>query len=62
MQPDGDMNRAGLRFEARLEAKSGAVHIPIGLHILRWWVMPLKAGETPASLVEWVEDQAQSIR
>ncbi|MFO0723017.1 MAG: hypothetical protein U1E65_04470 [Myxococcota bacterium] len=34
------------------------VHVPILLHLVRWWVMPLgQREETPPPLSEWVGDQ-----
>ena len=33
------------------------VHIPLGLHVLRWCVLPLQRNEEPAKLSEWVSDQ-----
>jgi hypothetical protein len=32
-------------------------HVPIALHLLRWWVMPLRAGEEVPPLSAWVRDQ-----
>jgi len=33
------------------------VHIPLGLHILRWCVMPVQPGEVVPPLADWVLDQ-----
>jgi hypothetical protein len=33
------------------------VHIPLGLHILRWCIMPLQPGEVVPLLSDWVLDQ-----
>lgn len=33
------------------------IHIPIGHHVLRWWMMPLGEDEEVPTLAEWVEDQ-----
>jgi hypothetical protein len=33
------------------------VHIPVGLHVVRWCVMPLREGEAVPSLAEWVVDE-----
>lgn len=42
-------------LRARLE--DGYVHVPIGLHLLRWSVMPLAKGESPPTIADWVLDQ-----
>lgn len=47
-------------FRARLPTDRGTmdnVHIPIGLHLLRWCVMPLAEGETVPTVAEWALDQ-----
>ena len=41
----------------RAELDDGWVHVPIGLHLLRWCVMPLRQGEDAAPLADWVADQ-----
>ena len=33
------------------------VHIPLGLHLLRWCIMPLQPGEVVPPLSDWVLDQ-----
>ena len=33
------------------------VHIPLGLHLLRWCVMPVQPGEVVPPLCDWVLDQ-----
>ena len=33
------------------------VHIPLGLHLLRWCVMPVQPGEVVPPLADWVLDQ-----
>jgi hypothetical protein len=39
-------------------ARDGShVHIPVGLALLRWCIMPLKEGESPDTLAAWVADQ-----
>ena len=35
----------------------GATHIPLGLHVLRWCIMPLQTGEVVPPLADWVSDQ-----
>jgi hypothetical protein len=41
----------------RVDAGEDLVHIPIALHLLRWWVMPLREGEEPSPLSAWIRDQ-----
>jgi len=41
----------------RVKMAEGPVHIPIGMHLLRWWVMPLRKDEAPAPLADWLQDQ-----
>lgn len=41
----------------RAELEDGAVHIPLGAHLMRWCVMPIQSGETVPPLSEWVLDQ-----
>jgi len=41
----------------RVDAGDELVHIPIALHIMRWWVMPLRHGEEPSPLSAWIRDQ-----
>jgi hypothetical protein len=33
------------------------IHIPIGLHLVQWCLLPLQPGEEAASLADWVADQ-----
>ena len=40
----------------RLGADDGAVHVPLGLELLRWCVMPRRQGETVPPLRAWVTD------
>jgi hypothetical protein len=37
----------------RAKLSEGWVHVPVGLHLLRWCVMPLRRNERPESIVEW---------
>jgi hypothetical protein len=53
-EPDADGAPPPL---VRARLPSGTVHVPIGLELLRWWVMPLLPGEEPAPLSGWVERQ-----
>lgn len=41
----------------RIEGPSEATHVPIGLHVLRWCVMPLQPGEDVPPLAQWIESQ-----
>jgi hypothetical protein len=41
----------------RVSMPDGYVHIPLGLHLLRWCVMPVRAGEVVPAVSEWVLDQ-----
>ena len=41
----------------RIDAGDELVHIPIALHIMRWWIMPLQEGEEPSPLSAWIRDQ-----
>ena len=41
----------------RAKIDEGFVHLPIGLHLLRWSVMPLAKGESPPTVADWVLDQ-----
>lgn len=41
----------------RVREGSSWIHIPIGLHLLRWCVMPLADGEAVPRLSEWLTDQ-----
>lgn len=40
----------------RVETPDGWAHVPLGLEVLRWCVMPLQPGEQVPSLAEWVAD------
>ena len=54
-EPDGDFCTPPL---LRLALASGKhIHIPIGLHLVQWCLLPLQPGEQPASLADWVADQ-----
>ena len=54
-EPDGDFCTPPL---LRLALASGKhIHIPIGLRLVQWWLLPLQPGEQPASLADWVADQ-----
>ncbi|MEM9193465.1 MAG: hypothetical protein AAGF12_30100 [Myxococcota bacterium] len=39
----------------RIQSGRSEVHLPIGLELLRWCVMPLQKGESVPSLSEWVQ-------
>jgi hypothetical protein len=41
----------------RMRHASGHVHVPVGLALLRWCIMPLRPGEAPDPLSAWVADQ-----
>lgn len=41
----------------RVEQAGEGIHIPIGHHVLRWWMMPLFPGEQVPSLGAWLADQ-----
>lgn len=41
----------------RVASSDGPVHVPIGLHLLRWCVMPLAEGEIVPPVSDWVLDQ-----
>ncbi len=41
----------------RAKESSGWVHIPLGMHLLRWCVMPVMPGESIPSVAEWARDQ-----
>jgi hypothetical protein len=41
----------------RVRHGQGHIHVPVGLALLRWCVMPLEAGEAPDSLSAWTVDQ-----
>lgn len=41
----------------RAHTRAGHVHVPVGLDLLRWLVMPLAPGEAPASLRAWLLDR-----
>lgn len=43
----------------RVRAKEW-LHLPIGLHLLRWCVMPRSAGEAVPSIAEWLSDELGS--
>jgi hypothetical protein len=54
-EPDGDFCTPPL---LRLALASGKhIHIPIGLHLVQWCLLPLQPGEEAASLADWVADQ-----
>lgn len=42
----------------RVAAPNGAIHLPIGLEIMRWWVMPLQKGEAPPAFIDWLRSVA----
>ena len=41
----------------RVRGPDGWVHLPIGLELLRWCVMPLAPGEEPPPLSAWLTDR-----
>ncbi len=41
----------------RVASSDGPVHLPIALHLLRWCVMPVSAGEVVPPVSDWVLDQ-----
>lgn len=41
----------------RAKGKGDWVHIPIGMHLLRWCVMPVAEGESVPSIASWARDQ-----
>jgi hypothetical protein len=41
----------------RVGEGNDAAHIPVGHHVLRWWMMPLATGEDVPTLADWVRDQ-----
>jgi hypothetical protein len=41
----------------RTSGPAGDVHVPVGLELLRWCVMPLREGETVPTLREWCRDR-----
>ncbi len=43
----------------RMKGTEGWVHLPLGLHVLRWCVMPLLPGEEVPPLSHWAEDQSR---
>lgn len=49
----------GFAHPPLVRAEDGAqgIHIPIGQHVLRWWMMPLQQGEEVPSFAAWLEDQ-----
>lgn len=44
----------------RVDDGGEGIHIPIGHHVLRWWMMPLAPGEEVPSLEAWLDDQFAS--
>ncbi len=41
----------------RVDDGKDGIHIPIGHHVMRWWMMPLAEGERVPTIADWVEDQ-----
>lgn len=41
----------------RARTRRGIVHLPLGLTLLRWWVMPLSPGERVDSIADWLGEQ-----
>lgn len=41
----------------RAKGSGGWIHIPLGMHLLQWCVMPVMPGETIPSVSEWARDQ-----
>lgn len=41
----------------RTRTTAGDVHVPVGMELLRWCVMPLREGESVPSLDEWCRDR-----
>jgi len=39
------------------EETDKAIHLPVGIELLRWWVMPLQPGEEVPPLSAWLSDQ-----
>ncbi|MEM1418683.1 MAG: hypothetical protein AAGH15_27560, partial [Myxococcota bacterium] len=46
-----------VRTRSRDGSAASWEHVPLGLHLLRWCVMPLQAGEQIPPLSEWMLDQ-----
>ncbi|MCA9562232.1 MAG: hypothetical protein KC561_02025 [Myxococcales bacterium] len=45
----------------RIRTDDGDVHLPIGLEMLRWAIMPLQPDEQPAPFSDWLEDQLKHL-
>jgi hypothetical protein len=41
----------------RIDGPSGQVHVPIGLHVLRWCIMPRLPGEDIPPFTDWLVSQ-----
>lgn len=41
----------------RTRSTAGDIHVPVGMELLRWCVMPLREGESVPSLDEWCRDR-----
>ena len=41
----------------RTRGSAGDVHVPVGLELLRWCVMPLREGESVPPLSAWCRDR-----
>jgi hypothetical protein len=41
----------------RVGEENDGTHIPIGHHVLRWWMMPLDGTEDVPTIADWVHDQ-----
>ncbi|MFT6396882.1 MAG: hypothetical protein ACJAYU_001626 [Bradymonadia bacterium] len=41
----------------RVDDGKEGIHIPVGHHVMRWWMMPLAEGEAVPTIADWVEDQ-----
>ncbi len=42
------------------DPQQGAIHIPIGQHVLRWCIMPVGPDEELPSLADWLDDQFEA--
>ncbi len=44
----------------RVPSAEGFIYVPLGLHVLRWCIMPLRADEPVDSLADWLEHQFEA--
>jgi len=59
-RPDEDTDLAPPPL-VRVRSRDGWIHLPLGLHLLRWCVMPRRKDEDVPPLSAWLRDQLSAV-